>query len=53
MTYYGVALNEKGQKAQVVCVREQGARRQWFTGVTYKTVREAVAETARLNGCAK
>lgn len=50
ITYYGVALNPAGKYAQVLVIRDGGRQvSQEFTGVTFKTQREAMASTARAN----
>lgn len=50
MNYYAFARNPKGQVAQLLVTRAPGQRmsQQW-TGVVYRTEREALADMARLN----
>lgn len=50
ITYFAVALNEQRKIAQVLVTREPGqAPQQAFTGVVYKTQREALADLQSLN----
>jgi hypothetical protein len=55
ITYYAAALNPAGKIAQLLVTREMAApgvclaKKQEWTGVVYKTQREAMADLTRLN----
>lgn len=53
--YYAAAINPQGKIGQLLVTREMAgpgqclSKRQEWTGVTYRTQREAMADLARLN----
>lgn len=50
MTYYGIAKNADGKFEQMLIT--VGQRNDQFTGVVYKSWKQACTDIARLNGCA-
>ena len=51
LTYYAVARNERGEIGQLLVRIRDGRSSQKWTGVVYKTQREAAKDVGRLNGC--